>query len=814
MQTLWQDLRYGMRMLLKNPGFTLMAVLTLALGIGASITIFSLVNAVLLKSLPVIKAPHHLITLGRTEGGQSFNPSSYPDYRDYRDRNTVFSGLAAYASVPLSLSSSGFTERLSGAVVSGNYFSVLGVEAVRGRILGSEDDIMPDAHPVAVISFGLWRRSFGSDPAIIGRTVRLNTHPFTVVGVAAEGFRGTEVGEVIEVWVPMMMAASARPGATDPTVWLKARNRHWLQIIGRLKAGVTRTQAQAGMDIIAAQLREQYPKENKNKQIWVSAGIGFDPDDRAEATRFLGLIMAAVGLVWLIACANVANLMLVRATSRRKEIAIRLALGAPRARLTRQFLTESLILSVMGTAAGLLIPLWTRAWLLSFFAQALSPAALDFSLDGRIVGMTLFLSLATGLLFGLAPALQASRPDLVPELKDAAATLDHRNLRLGTLLVVAQVALSLVLLVSAGLLVRTLQKAYAVNPGFETKNLLALTLDLKLHGYDEQRGQLFFRQLTERVAALPGVQAASLALTMPLSWGAYTRGIVIDSQPATADGRPLEIDTNVVTAGYFRTMGMSLVGGRDFNERDAGGAADVVIVNEAMARRLWPGRSPIGERFKVGRREVEIIGVARSSKYRTVQEEYRPVMYMPLMQSYEPQMVLHVRTATEPVGLLTGVRREVRQLDQNLAVFDVKTLDRHLDDSLWPERTLSTLGGIFGLLALGLAMIGLYGVISYAFAQRTREIGIRLALGAQTSDVLWMVLGEGVKFTLIGVAIGLCGAWAATRMLASFLFGVSATDPLTFISASLILIAVALVACYLPARRATKVDPMVALRCD
>ncbi len=817
-ETLWQDVRFGARSLGKKPGFTLVAVTILALGIGANTTIFSLVNAVLLRPLSGVKDPGQLVALVRTdENGRDLIVSSYPDYRDYRDRNTVFTGLLAHRTIPLSLSSGDFPERLWGAVVSGNYFSVLGIEAALGRGFLPEEDLAPSAHPVAVVSHGLWQRSFGSNPRIIGQTVSLNAHRFTIVGVAPADFKGTDLMEATDVWVPMMMQAQAMPGAADDELRLSRRNRHWLRLIGRLKPVVSFEQAQVEMGLVAAQLRQEHPVENKGKAIRLSPGLGLDPDDRAEAAGFLVVLMAVVGLVLLIACANAASLLMARAASRRKEVAIRLALGASRARIIRLFLAESLLLSLAGAAAALLLGVWSKDWLLSLFAQALSPSALNFDLDVRIAGFTLMLSLATSLLFGLAPALQASKADVVAELKDAALRRPHRRWRLNDLFVVTQIAVSMALLIAAGLCVRALQKAYAINPGFEARNVLTLAVDLKLHGYDESKGKRFYQQLVERVAALPGVQRASLAMMTPLTENFLTRAVAIDGQAPAPDGRLPSVGSNVVTPGYFGVLGIPLVAGRDFGAEDTAPAPGVAIVNEAMARQFWPDESPLGKRVRIGGSQsqpVEIVGVARNSKYRTLSEDAWPVIYLPLLQHYQPQMFLHARAVVEPLSLVAAAQREVAQLDPQATIFDIKTLAQRLDDSIWPQRTLTTLTAIFGLLALALAAAGLYGVLSYSVAQRTHEIGIRMALGAQRRDVLKLIVRQGMFLVSMGIGFGIVAAFGVARLMASLLFGVSATDPLTLAGAALVLTVVAWLACYLPARRATKVDPMIALRSE
>jgi predicted permease len=808
----FQDLRFGLRMLLKQQGLILVAILCLAVGTGANVLMFSLVNAVVLRPVGGVQAPQELAATFHRNDQNGFDLTSYPDYLDYRARNRSFAGLLAYRATPLNLGGDGVTERIQGAIASGNYFSVLGVGAAVGSTLRAEDDLGPGGRPVAVISHGLWRRRFASDPAVVGKTVSVNAYPFTIIGVAQAGFNGTETGEIFDLWLPLTMQAQIMAQTEDR---LRSRGKRWLVMIGRLKAGAKVEQAQKEFDILAAQLRQEYPQEHRGLAgIHVSPHIGLGPLDYPIVARFLGTALAVVGLVLLIACANVANLLLARAAARRKEVAIRLALGASRTRIVRQFLTESLLLAAIGATLGLLLPLCAKDWLLSLFPP-LAPEALNFNPDLRVVAFTLLLSLGATLLFGLAPALQVSRPDVVPELKETAMTGGLRGRRLSGMLVVAQLALTTTLLIGAGLLVRTLQRLAAIDLGFASESVLALSLDLRSQGYSESKGRQFYRQLTERVAALPGVEAASLASVMPLGWGSPEHAIFIAGQEQPAPDRMLRADYNVVTPDWFRTMGIPVVAGRDFTAQDKADAPGVVIVNEAMARRFWPERNPVGQRFEVGenqRRAVEIIGVARNSKHRMPDEEARPVMYIPLSQQYEGQMILNLRSAVEPLGQVAAVRGVTRRLDPNLPLFEIKTMAQRAKESFWPTRTMSNLVGVFGAIALLLACAGLYGVLSYAVTQRTREIGLRLALGARTGDVLRLIIRQGLRLALGGVAIGLITAFGLTRVLAGFLHGVSATDALTFALIPALLIAVALLACYLPARRATKVDPLAAIR--
>jgi predicted permease len=809
---MFQDIRFGVRMLARKPGFVTAAVLCLALGIGANVLIFGLVNAMLLRPIAGPSNPEQLVVIIGRNDRNDFALTSYADYQDYQNRSQSLSGLLAYRGTMLNFNSDGFTERIQGLLASNNYFSVLGVQAVAGRtFLAAEDQSSGDS-PVAVISHGFWQRRFASDPAVIGKTIILNSHSFTIIGVAQPGFIGTETGEIFDLWVPLSMQAQIMPQIADG---LRNRDNRWLLMIGRLKDKSGIRQAQEEMNILSAQLREAYPKEHIGLSgIHLSPHVGIGPVDFPIVSRFLGTVLAIVGLVLLIACANVANLLLVRAAARRKEIAVRLALGATRARIIRQFLTESMLLAIAGAGLGLLIPYFAKDWLLALFPPV-TPEALNFTPDIRSVGFTILLSLGTALVFGIVPAIQSSRPDVVPELKEAAMTHGRRQGRLSDLIVIAQIAITVTLLIGAGLLLRTIFRFAVIDPGFATENVLALSLDLKSLGYSEANGQQLYQQLIERTAALPGVEASSLASVMPLGWGSPDQAVFVEGQEPPSPDRPYRADHNVIAPDWFRTMGIPLKSGRDITAQDNTDAPGVVIINETMAQRFWPDQNPIGRHFEIGdkqRRRVEIIGIARNSKHRMLDEEPRPVMYLPLRQQYQPQMILHVRSAVEPLSLVAPIRREVRLLDANLPLFEIKTLAQRLKESIWPARTMSKLVVSFGLIALLLAVIGLYGVLSYTVTQRTREIGIRLVLGAQSADVLKLILRQGMWLAMIGIGVGLMAALALVRVLRGFLSGVSTTDPLTFGGIALLLSCVTLAACWIPARRAAKVDPMRALR--
>ena len=832
MESLWQDLRYGFRVLRASPGFAAVAVLSLALGIGANTSIFSVVNAALLRPLPVTE-PDRLVFVFNGSQADPYGVTSYPDYVDYRDKNEVFSDVLTYSSITVSARSDDQTDLLSGSIVSGNFFDVLGVRAALGRTFLPDEDKTPNTHRVMVISHGLWERRFGGNPKVIGQEVTLNGHAFTIIGVTPAGFNGPEVLETNDIYVPAMMQAVVRPprggfsGDMNPDLLTQRRPR-WLRMIGRLKPGVSIDQAQAAMTTTAAQLEQAYPDSNRNVLATVFPVSKVDPRAYTQLVSVAGLLLAVVAIVLLIACANVANLLRARASGRRKEIAVRLALGASRSRLIRQLLTESVLLSLAGGVVGLLLALWTNDLLKTAIpTDGIFSFNLDYHLDGRVLAFAFILSLATGVIFGLAPALQASRPDLVPALKDedSAAAQGRRRFNLRNLLVVAQVALSLVLLIGAGLFLRSLNNAQSIDPGFDAEKILNAQLNINLLRYTKTQGQEFYRQVVERVEALPGVESATLARVVPLSGGGRTSSLFLEGQePAdrarNAEGSGLDDNTNTVNANviglkYFQTMGIPLLRGRDFNTQDSAGAPLAVIVNEAFVRRYFEGEDVVGKRFSFRSQQgpwSEIVGVVRDSKYRTIGEALRPTAYVPLTQNHETGMALHVRAIGNPASVAGAVRRQVQELDQNLPVTNLRPLSDVLGSSLFAARMGAVMLAVFGLLALVLAAVGLYGVMSYTVARRTREIGIRMALGARTGNVLRLVLKEGMALVGGGVVAGLIVAAAVTRLLASFLYGVSPLDAVTFVAIPLVLGFVALLATYLPARRATKVDPMVALR--
>jgi putative ABC transport system permease protein len=812
MQNLWQDLRYGARMLLKNPGFTLIAVITLALGIGANTAIFSVVYSVLLRPLAV-EEPAALVAITN-------DTVSYPAYTDFRDQNHVFSGVMAFSGRAMSLSQGGQPELISGGVVTGNYFDVLGVKAIVGRTFLPEEDRTPGTHPVTVLSHRLWQQRFNSDRSVVGKSLRLNGENFTIIGVAPPGFRGTRLDSLPDLWAPIAMWPRLATGSLAK-LDIGMRGWGWLSVVGRMRPGVSIERAETELNFLAKQQEQTYPRgtpKGFHVELHSLTTAFTGMRGRQDVVRFLWLLMTAVGAALAIACANVANLLLARAGVRRKEIAVRLALGADRRRLVRQLLTESVLLSLIGGVTGLLIAVWAIDMLGAFkLAEGVALEKLGLGLKREVLGFTFFLSLVTGLAFGLAPALQASKTDLVSTLKDQVSTTTPSRSHLRNSLVAVQVALCLLLLISTGLFVRSLRRALNLNLGFNPERVATVSVNLGLQRYDETRADAFFGQLSERIAASPGVQSASWAAVVPLGEERWTESFQIEGyQPQP--GERMSVDTNFVTPDYFRTLEIPLLQGHDFIARDRAGAPNVAIINQAMARKYWPGQDPIGKRFIKGKTDITIIGVAQDAKFQNLREQPQPQVFLPLAQRMSDaglgRVTFLVRTAGDPTSIFPSVAREVRQLDDTLPLFNVKPLGENISDLLTAQRLGSALLGLFSMLALTLSVIGIYGVVAYSVSQRTREIGIRLALGAQRRDILRLVLGQGSIPILLGIILGTAAAAVVTRMMAGFLYGVAATDPAAFAGSTLLLSAAALLASYVPARRATKVDPMAALRTE
>ncbi|HXT75311.1 MAG TPA: ABC transporter permease [Candidatus Eisenbacteria bacterium] len=809
-ETLWQDLRFCWRQLRKSPGFSIVALLSLTLGIGANAVIFSLVSTVLLRPLPIAH-PEQVVAVHqvneRTLDSQSM---AYPNYKDLRDRNQALSSLAVYRFVPASFSHSGTNERVWGFLVTGNYFEMLGVQPLLGRTFTPDEDREVAAHPLLVLSYGCWQRRFGRDPTIAGKTILVNGRSFVVIGVMKPEFTGTESVFLPEFWTPSQMQAWIEP---DEVEALGRRSDGQWFAVGRLKPGVSAEQAQAHLNGIGRQLAKEYPGDDDGRMAFVLTPPGLViPGLRAGVIAFSGALMLTVALVLLIACTNLACLLLARAVLRRKEIAVRMAIGATRWRLARQLLTESVLLSAAGGALGLGL-----GSVLMRLAQAAIPSTdfglmLDLRLDWRVVGFVASLALLTGIGFGLIPALQASRSDVRSVLVES-ATGGRRRAWLRSVLVTMQLALSLMLLIAAGLTVRSLRHAETMGPGFVPEHVVIASVDVGLQGYDENKGRNFHRQLLDRVRALPGVESATLCSPLPLSLSTNTTWVFPDGIPRPPAGQMP--DAIVVRAGtdYFATLHTALVAGREFSEKDKAGAPLVAVVNETFARRFWPGQNAVGKGFHDGgKRVIEIVGVARDGIYRNYGEGPTLVAFFPIAQWYLPNAVLVVRTPADPQSAIAGIRGEVRALDPTLPLYDVKTLEEHLNVPLFPLHAAAVAVGSFGVLALILATIGIYGVMAYSVSQSRQEIGIRMALGARPGDVWRMVLRRGIAITAAGVGIGLLGSFGVSRIVGNLLYGVSATDPMTFALISLLLCGVALVACFVPARRATKVDPVMAIR--
>ncbi|HEV7474997.1 MAG TPA: ABC transporter permease [Pyrinomonadaceae bacterium] len=818
LEPLLKDIRHGFRGLLKRPGFTLIAVVTLALGIGANTAIFSLMDSVMLRSLPV-DHPEQIVRMRtlRSAGGINQN-FSYPFFQDVRKLNQVCSGLIAYYSTPLSLSGGdGPAERIYGTLASGDYFSVLGVNAARGRTFTMSEDSAEGASPVVVISHSLWQRRFGGAANVIGQQISLNNNQFTIIGVAPQSFSGLVRGLSTDLWLPLSMHAQAVPD--DPADILSRRTLIWLEVAGRLKPGVDVAQASASIELLGQQIAranaQPGAQPSSEKLIFAngSKGATWLVEDLDTPIKIL---LVAAGFVLLIACANVANLLLVRGSSRRKEIAVKLALGASRMRIVRQLLIESMLLAVMGGVAGLLIALWTNdLWKVVKPADLFYAVTLDSSVNLRVLGFAVGLSLLTGLVFGIAPALDASRLDLVPSLKlESRMSRPERRFNLRSLLVVTQVALSFMLLIGAGLFIRTLRSIQHINVGYQRDHVLVATLDPSLHGYDRAKGQQLYESLLERVRTLPGVTGASLAATVSPNpgGGRIEDNIQIEGRLGQSDH--LAVDYNRVGPEYFATMGMPLTDGRDFTLQDRKGSPEIAVINETLARKLFPNEKAVGKRIRFGDEDpfMEIVGVAQDAKYRSMRESALPCLYQPFLMVYRPEMNLLVRSQSDPVLLSGALRKELDNLDSRIPFFNVRTLDQQIKNATSQERAAAVLTSLFGGLALLLATIGLYGVMSYVVSQRTHDIGIRMALGAQVRDVLRLVLLNGMGLAFAGVLVGLAGALALTRLLRGLLFGVTPNDVLTFALVTAGLFVVALLACYLPARRAAKVDPLIALR--
>jgi len=812
-------------MLKKSPGFTFVAVLSLALGIGANTAIFTIINAVFLHPLPV-EEPFRLAELF-TRDTITFNANanfqltgtSLPNYEDYRDQNSVFSGLAT-VTFPISLNWGGQAEpqQLNASLVSGNFFDVLGVKPYRGRAFIPDGDKKIGGNPEVVLSYSLWARRFGSDEKFIGQTILLNGTPYTVVGIAPPGFKGiVSLGRPDLLWIPITMRDYVLTGQLKD---LESNRRfRWLSIVGRLKSQVDLAQARAAMKTVAAGLEKEYPRDNKGRTVELfslnESALGIN--QRKQFSLAGGVLMGVVGLVLLIACVNLANLLLAQASKREKELSIRAAMGAGRARLVRQLLTESTVLSLLGGLAGLVVAYWGRNVLWSFRPPFLLDGSIDLSFDARVLGFTLLISLFTGLIFGIIPAIKASGTDINEVLKTGGrgGALGWTHNRLRGLLVISEIALALVALVGSGLFLRSMQNAQQFNPGFESQNLLQMNFDLGALRYDADHGQQFFRDAIERAKTVPGVVSASVS-SNGMFGGGLAGTIFREGEQTDPNNRGTLVNFDDVTPGHFETMRIPLISGRDFTDFDREKTTRVAIINEAMAKAIWPGQEPLGKRFAIVKEPelLQVIGVVGTTVVGQIGEDPQPVAYLPMRQQYSPFATLVVRTNSNPEPLIGAVRAQVQQIDKNLAFTNAQTVQQILGQGLWAARMGAALLGLFGALALILASIGIYGVLAYSVAQRTSEIGLRMALGAQPRQVLGLVLRQGMLLAVIGAAVGVIVALPVARMAGNLLYGVSATDPLTYVGITLLLMAVALLACYLPARRATRIDPLIALRVE
>ncbi len=812
MDTFGDDLRHALRALRQSPVVTLAVVLSLALGIGANSTVFTWVRAVLLQPLPGVAHAGRVLSLETSDPDEGLVSWSHPDYLDLRDNATTLDGAVAFDDEALSLATGGQAERVWSLLVSGNYFDVLGVRPLLGRALRPSDDA-PGAPAVLVIGERLWTSRFGADPGLVGRAVELNRQPFQVVGVMPAEFVGTRPGLIFDAWVPLASQALLAGGNER----LSRRGDRFLQVLGRARDGVALGQVQAELDGLGRALAHAHPETNARH------GFTALPMWKAprSAARTLGpvliVLMSVVGLVLLIACANVANLLLARATGRRREMAVRVSLGASRGRLLRLLLAESLVLALLGGAGGILVASWTSGVLVAFVPPSDFPVGLALQVDGRTLGFTALVSLGVALLCGLGPALRAAGVDPSPGLRENASgfSLTRRRARLSRALVGFQVALSLLLLVAAGLLIRSLGAARAAHPGFDAKGVLVASFDLVQSGYTPREARAFLLRLIESVGALPGVEAVSLGRRIPLGLGgsSSTRGMQVEGYVPPAN-EALWAYSNVVGPAYFATLRIPLEGGRDFTSADTEGAPPVVVINQTMARRYWPGREAVGGRIEIGGRWCSVVGVARDSKLRQLQEPPAPAFYLPVLQvERPPQLALFVRGG-DAAAQAQALRARVAQLDPRLPLFGLRSLEAHASAATIQPRLASSLLGALGALALVLTAVGLYGLLSYRVGQRRREIGIRAALGARRAETFALVLREGLATVAVGTLVGLALAALAARALRGLLFGVSPADPLTYAAVAGVLGSVALLACALPARRALRVEPLEVLRCE
>jgi predicted permease len=813
MTSLWQDVRYSLRVIAKAPGFALLCVLTLALGIGANTTIFSWINSTLLNPVPGLSRPNEVVSLTLSKPGENPFPFTYPDFVAMREGQQSFTGIAACNFVQMSLTSNGKPERVFGMVTSANYFDVLGVRPILGRGFLPEEDEKPGGAPVAVISYRFWETHFGADPNVVGKTTQINQRPYTIVGVTPAAFQGSQTGVRTDIWAPIMMEAQLDPLGD----LLHDHHYFWLLGFGRLKPGVTIAQAQQEMTLKLKPEVRNYPEEHKGHDtvsvypLWRNPfGLNF------FLATLLPMLMCIAGVVLLLACVNVANLMLVRSVGRRREIAIRVSLGGSRWRLVRQLLVESLILALAGGVVALLITFWTQGTLMKFMPVTEDiPLSLTVAADHTVLLATLIISLLTGVIFGILPALRASGTAPATVLKEDSGTISGglRKARLASGLVVAQISLSLLLLICAGLFIRSFRSSQQMYPGFNPHNVLIASYDLFTAGYSDSTGAEFDRQLVAKLEKLPGVQSVALSNRVPLGFTGGSTSVKPEGYVSPAN-ESMETQAAIVSPNFLHTMEIPLIKGRDFTAADNSNAQRVAIVSETFANRYWPNQEALGKKLNSDftHEWFTVVGVARDMKVLNLNEKPTPFLYLPLYQVYRPDMIISARVTGDPLIFTKTMEKAVHDLNPELIVFDVTTLEVRSQLSSFGQRVAGTFVGAFGLLALALAAVGIYGVTAYTTRQRTHEIGIRVTLGASKQDVLLLVLGHGIMLMAIGVGLGLILALVLTRFLTSLLLGVTSTDALTFLSVALLLCAVALFACFLPARWAMRVDPMVALR--
>jgi predicted permease len=812
MTSFLQDVRYSLRVIAKAPGFAAIAILTLALGIGANTTIFTWINSALLNPVPGLASPREVVALSLSKPGDTPFGFTYPDLEAMRDGQQSFTGIAACDITAMSLTGKGKPERVWGMVATANYFDVLGVRPILGRGFLPVEDQKPGGAPVAVISYRLWQTHFGANPDILGQTIEINQHPYTIVGVTPAVFQGSQTGVRTEIWVPIMMEEQLMPQGD----LIHDHHYFWLIVFGRLKPGVVLGQAQAEMTLRLKREARNYPEEHKGHDSVNVFPLWRNPFGlNLFLSTLLPTLMSIAGLVLLLACANVANLMLVRSVGRRREIAIRMSLGASRWRLVRQVLVESLMLALAGGGVALLITFWTAGTLMKFMPATDAPLWLSIQADRTVLLATLAISVLTGVIFGILPALRSSSDAPVAVLKEDAGSVSGglRKARLASGLVVAQISLSLVLLICAGLLIRSFMSAQQITRGFNSHNVLIASYDLFTAGYSEASGAEFDRQLAAKLGALPGIQSVALSTRVPLGFDGGSTSVKPEGYVSQAN-ESMETQVAIISPNYFQTMQIPMVKGRDFTLQDTKSSQRVAIVSETFVNRYWPNREAVGKQLNsdLTHEWFTVVGVARDSKVSGLNEKPTPFVYLPQYQVYRPTMTILARTTGNPLAFGKTVEKAIHELNADLVVFDVTTLELREQFASFGQRVAGTFVGAFGLLALILAAVGIYGVTAYTTRQRTHEIGIRMALGSSKEDILRLVIGRGLRLTFAGVGLGLAASFALTRYLGSMLLGVTSTDALTFSSVAILLCAVALFACFIPARRAMRVDPIVALR--